>query len=91
MVADLICDDPQQMPRIVVIRVSRENLPVNRLCLVQAARLVMLERDSECFRNCGHGPCVKDIKVPHPSLGGSHNNGGVFNGLASERAALPGE
>ena len=54
MLLDLICDDPQQVPRMVVIRVSRDDLAVNRLRLVRPARVVMLERNSQCFRNCGH-------------------------------------
>ena len=51
----LTCDQPQQVPRIVVIGVSRKNLPVNRLRLTQPARLVMLNRDGQGLGDRGHG------------------------------------
>ena len=62
MFAVLTCDDPQQVPHMVVMRVSRKNLPVNWLRLAQPARLVVLQRDSQCFRNCGHASCSKDME-----------------------------
>ncbi len=62
MFAALTCGDPQQVPRIVVMRVSRENLAVNWLRLAQPARLVVLQRDSQCFRNCGHASCSKEME-----------------------------
>ena len=55
MVADLTCDEPQQVPRIVVIGVSRKNLPVNRLRLTQSAHLVMLNSDGQGLGDRGHG------------------------------------
>ena len=57
ILAGLKCDQPQQVPRIVVIGVSRKNLAVNRLGLPQPAHLVMLHRDSQGLGNRGHGDC----------------------------------
>ena len=43
------------MPRIVVIGVSRKNLPVNRLRLTQSARPLMLNGDGQGLGDRGHG------------------------------------
>ncbi len=55
ILADLTCDEPQQVPRIVVIGVSRKNLPVNRLRLTQSAHPVMLNSDGQGLGDRGHG------------------------------------
>ena len=51
-IADVTSDEPKQVPRIVVIRVNRKNLPVNRLRLAQSAHPLMLnERWPELRRS----------------------------------------
>src|SRR5947199_121183 len=41
----------EQMERIGMVRISRNNLPIGLLCSLQFARLMMAERNRECFRD----------------------------------------
>ncbi len=54
MLADLVSDDTEKMPRIGMIRLDRENLPIDLLSGLQPTGLVVLNRSRHCFGNRCH-------------------------------------
>ncbi len=54
MLARLIRNHAEEMPRIGLIRHDRKNLPVDLLGSLQAAGLMVLDRDRQRFRNRCH-------------------------------------
>ena len=54
VLARLVSNHAEKMPRIGMIRLDRENLPVNLLGGLQPAGLMMLDRNRQCFGNRCH-------------------------------------
>ena len=54
MIAVLPREDPNHVPRITMIRLDLEYLPISGLGLGQPTRLVMLDRNGQCFGNWEH-------------------------------------
>ena len=54
VLARLVSDHAEKMPRIGMIRLDRENLPVDLLGGMQPAGLMVLDRDRQCFGNGCH-------------------------------------
>jgi hypothetical protein len=61
MSACAVGDQAKEMPRIGMIRLECENLPVNLLGGLQPAGLMVLEGNRQCFGNRCHigGSCVE--------------------------------
>ena len=54
MLAHLQSHHAEKMERVGLIRLDRENLPIDLLRSLQAARLMVLESNRQCFGNCRH-------------------------------------
>ena len=63
MIARLGGDYAEEMERIGLIRLNRENLAINLLGRLQPAALMVLDRNRQCFGNCCH-------EVYYDSFGG---------------------
>ena len=55
MLAHLVRNHAQQMERVGMIRLGRENLPIDLLGSLQPTALMVLDCNRQCFRNCCHG------------------------------------
>ena len=64
VLARLMGDHAQKMHRIGLIRIEREDLPINLLGRLQPARLMVLDRDGQCFGNRCHAAHYDDTTRP---------------------------